>query len=80
MKLALVKGNEDKKSFRIFEALGAEIEKVQDLEKTDKTIQKLIRNEYTTIIITNEIAGFSEDIIKKYRKIPDIKIIITPPR
>jgi hypothetical protein len=31
-----------------------------------------------TIIITNEVASFSSDIIKKYNKKEDINIIITP--
>ena len=37
----------------------------------------LIKKEYDTIIITNELAGFSEDIIKKYAKNKKIKIIIS---
>lgn len=31
-----------------------------------------------TIILTNEVASFSEDIIKKYNKNENINIIITP--
>lgn len=31
-----------------------------------------------TIIVTNEVAGFSEDIIKKYNKNKSINIIIAP--
>jgi hypothetical protein len=28
--------------------------------------------------MTSEVAGFSEDIIKKYRKNEEVRIIITP--
>lgn len=80
MKVTLLKGSNDKKSFRIFENLGAEVYKIDDLEKTDDKIKELIRNNYTTIIMTNEVAGFSESIIKKYSKTNDIKIIIAPPK
>ncbi|MCI9000451.1 MAG: hypothetical protein HFJ26_06025 [Clostridia bacterium] len=31
-----------------------------------------------TIVMTSEVAGFSEDIIKKYRKNEEVRIIITP--
>lgn len=78
MKITLLKGSNDKKSFRLFETLGAKVNTVDDLEKTDEKIQELIRQNYTTIIMTNEVAGFSESIIKKYNRTNDIKIIITP--
>lgn len=80
MKITLLKGSNDKKSFKLFETLGAEIQEVGDLEETDKKIQELVKNDYTTIIVTNEVASFSESIVKKYRKTEDIKIIIAPPK
>ena len=42
-----------------------------------KLQNQITNNNYDTIFITNEIASFSEDIIKKYRKDEKIKIIIT---
>lgn len=78
MKITLLKGSNDKKSFKLFETLGAKVNTVDDLEKTDDKIKELIRQNYTTIIMTNEVAGFSESIIKKYNRTNDIKIIITP--
>lgn len=80
MKITLLKGSNDKKSFRLFETLGAKVNTVDDLEKTDEKIQELIRQNYTTIIMTNEVAGFSESIITKYNRTNDIKIIIAPPK
>lgn len=77
MKLSWIKYEKDAKSFRLPEALGFDVFKLQDLEETDKTIKNLIRQEYDTIIISNEVAGFSENIIKKYQKDKDIKIVIS---
>ncbi len=77
MKLSWIKYEKDTKSFRMPEALGFDVFKLQDLEQTDKTIKKLINQDYDTIIISNEVAGFSEDIIKKYQKNKDIKIVIS---
>lgn len=31
-----------------------------------------------TIVMTSEVAGFSEDIIKKYHKDEEVRIIIAP--
>ena len=47
-----------------------------DLEKTDNKIKELIDRRYDTIIMTNELASFSGDIIKKYSKDRNISIII----
>lgn len=74
----MLKGSNDKKSFKMFEAFGADIHKIDDLEKTDDVIKDLINKDYRTIVITNEVASFSESIIKKYNKQKDIKIIIAP--
>ena len=80
MKIALLKSSNDKKSFKLFETLGADISQISDLEKTDDKIKELIKNDYTTIIMTNEVAAFSESIMRKYNKAKDIKIVIAPPK
>lgn len=77
MKLSWIKYEKDDRSFRLPEALGFDVFKLQDLEQTDNTIKKLIKQNYDTIIISNEVAGFSEDIIKKYQKDKDVKIVIS---
>lgn len=51
---------------------------IEDLEKTDEKIQELVNKNYNTIVISNEVAYFSEDIIKKYAKNENINIIIAP--
>ena len=78
MKITWLKCSNDKKSFKMFEKLGADVQNIDDLEKTDDKIKELIKKDYTTIIMTNEIASFSESIITKYSKRDDIKFIIAP--
>ncbi|MCI9412990.1 MAG: hypothetical protein HFJ31_00520 [Clostridia bacterium] len=77
MKMSWIKYEKDARSFRLPEALGFDVFKLQDLEQTDNTIKKLIGQNYDTIILSNEVAGFSEDIIKKYQKDKEIKIVIS---
>ena len=71
------KYEKDKTSFRLPQALGFDVFLLDDLEKTDETMKKLIQQHYDTIVLSNEVAGFSEDIIKKYQKDKDIKIVIS---
>ncbi len=78
MKISLLKSAKDEKNFRLFEYLGFDVYKIYDLEQTDLKIDELIKQNYNTIVISNEVASFSEDIIKKYNKREDINIIITP--
>ena len=77
VKISWIKYEKDKKSFRLPQALGFDVFLLDDLEKTDETMKKLIQQHYDTIVLSNEVAGFSEDIIKKYQKDKDIKIVIS---
>lgn len=76
MKMSWIKYEKDEKSFKVPERLGFDVFKLEDLEKTDNKIKELIDRRYDTIIMTNELASFSEDIIKKYSKDRNISIII----
>ena len=76
MKISWLKYEKDDKSFKVPETLGFDVFKLEDPETTDTKIQELINKNYSTIILTNELAGFSEDIIKKYSRDRDISIII----
>ena len=58
--------------------MGFDVTELDDLERTDEVLKGLIQKNYNTIVLTNEVAGFSEDIIKKYNKIESVNIIITP--
>ena len=77
MKISWLKYEKDKDSFKLPESLGLDVYPLQDLEDSDKKIEELINNEYKTIIISNDVASFSEDIIKKYNKDNNVKIIIS---
>ncbi len=77
MKISWIKYEKDNNSFRLPQALGFDVFSLSDLEKTDETMAKLVKEQYDTIVISNEVAGFSEDIIKKYQKDRNIKIIIS---
>ena len=87
MKISWLKSNQDFKNFKFVERLGFEVVKLDNQENVDQkikelidkekyNIKELIENKNDTIIITQELAGFSEDIIKKYSKNKDVKIII----
>ena len=76
MKMSWIKYEKDNISFNVPEKLGFDVFKLQEPEQADNKIKELIDKRYDTIIITSEIAGFSEDIIKKYNKDRSISIII----
>lgn len=77
MKISWLKYEQDKKSFRIPELLGFDVFCINELEQTDDKMKELVKNNYDTIVISNELAGFSEDIVKKYKKNKEIKIVIS---
>lgn len=76
MKISFIK-YEKQENYRIPKILGMHIEEVKEPEEIDKKIQELKNKEYTTIIMPNELASFSSDIISKYQN-DSINIIITP--
>ena len=78
MKISWIKEEKDNKNFSIAERLGMEVIRLNNPEEVDKTMKELINQDYKMIVLSNEIAGFSEDIIKKYQKDKDINIIISP--
>ncbi len=80
MKISWIKYEKDNKDFRIAERLGMDVYRIESPEEVDNKMQELIREHYNTIILSNEVAGFSEDIIKKYQNKKDVNIIISPRR
>ena len=76
MKVSWIKYDKDNESFKIPEALGFDVYRLKDPEETDKTIETLMKKEYKMIVVSNEIAGFSEDIITKYNHSKNVNIII----
>ena len=78
MKISWIKQEKDNKNFAIAERLGMDVYRLSNPEEVDEKMKELLNNHYNTIILSNEIAGFSEDIIKKYQNKKDINIIISP--
>lgn len=80
MKFSCIKYKNDNNSFKFFKRIGVEVYELDDPEQVDFKIRELAHNNCRTIIISNELAGFSEDIIKKYRRSDDVNIIIAASR
>lgn len=80
MKISWIKYEKDNKDFRIAERLGMDVYRIETPEEVDNKMSELIKENYRTIVLSNEVAGFSEDIIKKYQNNKDINIIISPRR
>ena len=78
MAMSWIKSSKDNKSFKVFKSLGMDVYEIDDLEKTDDKIRELVEQKYDTIVLSNEVASFSEDIIKKYGRAENINIIIAP--
>ncbi len=78
MKISWIKNENDNRNFWVAERLGMGVYRLSNPEDIDKTMQDLVNQNCKTIILSNEIAGFSEDIIKKYRNNKDVNIIISP--
>lgn len=80
MKVSWIKYEKDNKDFAIAERLGMNVYRIESPEEVDNKMQELIEKNYKTIVLSNEVAGFSEDIIKKYQNKKDVNIIISPRR
>ena len=78
MSISWLKSSKDNKSFRMFKNLGFDVFEINDLDKTDEKIKELVDQKYTTIVLSNEVASFSGDIINKYNKKDNINIVIAP--
>lgn len=78
MAISWLKSSNDNKSFKLFKGLGMDVYEIEDLDKTDDKIKELVEQKYNTIVISNEVANFSEDIIRKYNRTTDVNIIIAP--
>ena len=76
IKISCLKYTKDDKNFKVLKAFGVDVFELDNLEQTDNEIKKLIDKNYNTIILSNEVAGFSEDIMTKYNKLKNVNIII----
>ena len=78
LRISYIKSKSDLTSFRIPRLIGSNIVDLEDNDRIDEEISKLVKQNYDTIIISNEVAGFSESIIKEYENKKNISIIIAP--
>lgn len=76
MKISWIKSKNDNESFKTLKNLGFDVISMEEPENTDKKIEELIQDDYKIIILSNEIASFSSDIITKYKNQDDISIVI----
>lgn len=76
MKISFIK-YEKEENYQIPKMLGLHVEEIKEPEKIDEKIQELKNKNYTTIVIPDELASFSSDIISKYQN-DTLNIIITP--
>ena len=76
MKISYIKSIHDNDSFKFFKNIGMNGIELEDLENVDRVLGQLIDQQYKTFFITNEVAGYSQDLFKKYYNSKDINIII----
>lgn len=77
IKISCIKSNKDKKSFKFAELLGIDVYSIERLDDVDNVIDELVNNKCKTIFISNELAGFSQKIMKEYYNSKEINIIIS---
>lgn len=78
MKVTWLRSKNDNESFKMLKNLGFEVYNIDEPEETDKKIEDLVDNDYKVIVLSNEIASFSSDIITKYQNQDEISIVIAP--
>ena len=76
MKISWIKSENDRRNFKIPELLGMDVFYLCNNEEIDNKIDELIQDKYNTIIISKELAGFSQKINKEYINSKNIDIII----
>ncbi len=80
LKFVCIKSKKDEDSFRMFKTLGTKIYELEDLEQVDNKIKECIEQQYNPIVLSNEVANFSGDIITKYQNSNLVHIIIASDR
>mgnify|MGYP001853339165 FL=1 len=78
MKISFLKYYKDKDSFNMLKKMGMNVIEVREPEQIDSIIENLKQEKYTSIVIQDELASFSEDIINKYQNDNNFNIIIIP--
>lgn len=77
MKISFIKF-EKEPNYKIQKMFGFNVEEIEEPEQIDEKIEELKKQKYTTVVISNELASFSDKIISKYKYDNSLNIIITP--
>lgn len=77
MKISWLKLDNDNKSFKIPTSFGMDVFSVNSTENVDNKIDELIKSNYNTIIVSNDVAGLSEKINKEYLYNKNVNIVIS---
>lgn len=77
MKVSFIK-YEKENIFFLPKLVGVNVEEINEPEKVDEKMIELKNENYTTIVISSELASFSENIISKYKYDENFNIIILP--
>jgi len=77
MKISWLKLDNYNKNFRIPANLGMDVFSVNNTENVDNKIDELIKSNYNTIIVSNDVAGLSEKINKEYLYNKNVNIVIS---
>ena len=80
MRISWLKLDNDNKSFKIPTNFGMDVFSVNSTENVDNKIDELIRKNYNTIIVSNDVAGLSEKINKEYLYSKNVNIVISRDR
>lgn len=76
MKVSWIKSISDNKNFKVPELLGFDVFSLEENDDIDNKIDELISKKYNTIVISKDLAGFSQKINFEYLKNKNIDIII----
>ncbi len=76
MKISWIKSKTDDKNFKMQELLGLDVFCLQNNEDIDKKSDELILKQYHIIVISKDLANFSQKINDEYQKNKTVDIII----
>lgn len=77
MKISFIKYDKEN-IFFLPKLVGINVEEIKEPDKIDEKMIELKNQNYTTIVISSELASFSENIISKYKYDESFNIIILP--
>lgn len=80
MKISLIIDKNENKKHIMAQIFGLDVYELDNPEKIDTKIEQLKNQKYNVIFISDELAGFSQDVIRKYNYDNNLRIVIMPNR